>query len=135
MTLKTHPIARDIAKEYTDQVWNKKDLSVIVRLVDKEILIHSLLGNFRGIEAMTEVVQAWLKAFPDLKVSIELIISENDLVSVQWNAKGTHHRDFKGKKPTGKSVSYNGATVYRVNNGKIVEYWAYLDMQHLLDQL
>lgn len=65
----------------------------------------------------------------------ELIISENDLVSIQWNAKGTHRGEFKGRKPKGKSVSYSGVTIYRIKNGKIVEYWAYLDMQHLLSQI
>lgn len=51
---------------------------------------------------MKEVVQAWLKGFPDLSVKNELIISENDLVSIQWSAKGTHKGEFKGKKPTGR---------------------------------
>lgn len=84
---------------------------------------------------MKEVVQAWLKGFPDLSVKNELIIAENDLVSIQWSAKGTHKGEFKGKKPTGKPVSYSGVIVYRIKNSQIVEYWAYLDMQHLLSQI
>lgn len=65
----------------------------------------------------------------------ELIIAENDLVSIQWSATGTHSGEFKGKSPSGKSVSYCGATVYRIKNSQIIEYWAYLDMQHLLNQI
>ena len=84
---------------------------------------------------MQEVVQAWLKGFPDLSVKNELVISENDLVSIQWRAKGTHRGEFKGKSPTGKPVSYSGVTVYRIKNGQIIEYWAYLDMQHLFSQI
>lgn len=81
------------------------------------------------------MVQAWLKGFPDLSVKNELIISENDLVSIQWSAKGTHKGEFKGKKPTGKPVAYSGVTVYRIRNSQIIEYWAYLDMQYLLSQI
>lgn len=136
MTLKTtQSSAKEVAEEYADQIWNKKEISTIDRLVHKDVLIHSLLGDFRGTQAMKEVVQAWLKGFPCLSVKNELIISENDLVSIQWNANGIHKGEFKGKKPTGKPVSYSGVTVYRIKNSQIIEYWAYLDMQHLLSQI
>lgn len=126
---------KEIAEEYANSVWNSKDINVIDQFIHREVLIHSLLGDFRGVQAMKEVVQAWLKGFPDLSVKNEQIISENDLVSIQWKAKGRHTGEFKGKKPTGKPVSYSGVTVYRINNGQIIEYWAYLDMQHLFSQI
>ena len=136
MTLKnTQSSVKEVAEEYANKIWNQKEIGIIERLVHKDVLIHSLLGDFRGTQAIKEVVQAWLKGFPDLSVKNELIISENDIVSIQWSAKGIHKGEFKGKKPTGKSVSYSGVTVYRINNGQIVEYWAYLDMQHLLGQI
>lgn len=126
---------KQIAEDYTNTVWNVKEIGVIDRLIDQDVLIHSLLGDFRGTQAMKEVVQAWLKGFPDLSVSNDLVISENDLVSIQWKAKGTHKGEFKGRKPTGKQVSYSGVTVYRIKHEQVVEYWAYLDMQHLLSQI
>ena len=43
--------------------------------------------------------------------------------------------EFKGKKSTGKPVSYSGVTVSRIKNNQIFEYWAYLDMQRLLSQI
>lgn len=131
----TLPSCKEIAEKYANKVWNDKEVSAIDRFVHKDVLIHSLLGDFRGTQAMKEVVQAWLKGFPDLSVKNELIISENDLVSIQWSAQGTHKGEFKGKKPTGKPVFYSGVTVYRIKNGQIIEYWAYLDMQHLLSQI
>lgn len=126
---------KEVAEGYANKVWNDKDITFIDKLVDQDVVIHSLLGNFYGIKAMKEVVQRWLKGFPDLTVNNELIISENDLVSIQWSAKGTHKGEFKDKKPTGKPVSYSGVTIYRIKNDQIIEYWAYLDMQHLLSQI
>lgn len=134
-TINIHSSARKVAEDYANTIWNQKEISTIDRLVHKDVLIHSLLGDFRGTQAIKEVVQAWLKGFPDLSVKNELIISENDLVSIQWSAKGTHKGEFKGKKPTGKPVSYSGVTVYRIRNSQIIEYWAYLDMQYLLSQI
>lgn len=136
MTSKTgHVSIKEIAKKYSNRVWNAKDIAIIDELVDQEILIHSLFGDFHGKEAMKEVVRNWLRGFPNLRVDPDFVIVENDLVSIQWHAQGTHQGEFKGRKPTGKSVSYSGMTIYRIKNGKITEYWAYLDMQFLLNQI
>jgi steroid delta-isomerase-like uncharacterized protein len=126
---------KEIANAYTHTVWNAKNIDIIDQYVHQDVLIHSLLGDFRGTKAMKQVVQTWLNGFHDLHVYHELIIAENDLVSIQWRAKGTHQGEFKGRKATGKSVSYRGVTVYRIKNDKITEYWAYIDMQHLLSQI
>lgn len=136
MNFTTAPISsKEVAEAYANQVWNDKEIGAIDRFVHPDAVIHSLLGDYHGTKAMKEVVQAWLKGFPDLHVDNDIIISENDLVSIQWRAKGTHNGEFKGKKATGKSVAYSGVTVYRIKDGKIIEYWAYLDMQHLLSQI
>lgn len=136
MNVKAAPrSSKEIAEAYANQVWNEKDTSAIDRFIHQEAVIHSLLGDYHGTKAMKEVVQAWLKGFPDLRVDNDIIISENDLVSIQWRASGTHRGEFKGKKPTENPVAYSGVTVYRIKEGKIIEYWAYLDMQHLLSQI
>lgn len=127
--------SKAIAVQYANAIWNEKNLNAMDQLLHDEVLIHSLLGGFRGKEAMKSVVQAWLKGFPDLYVENELIISEGDLITLQWRAHGTHLGEFKGKKSSGNSVAYSGVTIYRVIADKIVEYWAYLDMKHLLDQI
>lgn len=127
--------AKEIAEKYASQVWNDKDIGAVDRFIHQDAVIHSMLGDYRGTKAMKEVVEAWLKGFPDLQVENILIIGEDDLVSIQWQAKGTHKGEFKGRKPIGKPVTYSGVTVYRIKDSKIIEYWAYLDMQHLLSQI
>jgi steroid delta-isomerase-like uncharacterized protein len=124
-----------IADEYANKVWNDKNTAIIDTLIHPDVVIHSLLGDFHGINSLKEVVHVWLNGFPDLIVYNELVISENDIVSILWRAKGTHRGEFKGRPPTGNTVSYSGVTVYKIKNSKIIEYWAYLDMQHLLNQI
>lgn len=126
---------KEIAETYANQVWNCKEIDAVDKFVHQDAVIHSLLGDYLGKKALKEVVQAWLKGFPDLRVENTIIMSENDLVSIQWTAQGIHKGEFKGRKPTGKSVSYGGVTVYRIRNSQIIEYWAYLDMQYLLSQI
>lgn len=127
--------SKTIAIDYAHRLWNKKNLGVIDEYFTDSTKIHSLLGDFKGIAAMKEIAQVWITGFPDLSLHDNLVITENDLISIQWSAKGTHKGEFKGHKPTGKPIAYSGVTVYRIKNGKIIEYWAYIDMQHLLSQI
>lgn len=126
---------KKIAEDYAHRVWDKRDLSAIDDLVHKDVLIHSILGDYKGQESMKKVVLSWLTGFPDLTLKNNDIINENDFVVMRWDAKGTHTGEFKGQPPTGKRVFYTGVTIYRISGSKIIEYWAYLDMQHIFNQL
>lgn len=128
-------IAKRIAEEYAERVWNHKDLSAIDEFLSRECVIHSLLGDFYGPKSMKKIVQTWLSGFPDLIVNNTEVVAENDFVVIHWRAQGSHQGEFKGLPGTGKPVFYSGATIYRIRQDKIVEYWAYLDMQHLLAQI
>ena len=126
---------KQIAETYASRIWDKKDLSAIDDLVSPMIVIHSLLGDFHGPDALKQVVVAWQEGFPDLSVNNISVISEKDLTVIHWKAEGTHLGTFKGVPSTKKTVSYAGVTIYRIQEGKITEYWAYLDMKHLLKQI
>lgn len=128
-------VSKMVAESYAHRIWDEKDLSAVDDLLHQKIVIHSLLGDFHGPESMKKVVLAWLFGFPDLTVKNTAVICDQDLVAIHWQARGSHQGEFKGLKPTGKDVSYAGVTIYRVNEAKIIEYWAYIDMQHLLKQI
>ena len=126
---------KDVAISYTDRIWNKKELTCMEELVSPHCIIHSLLGDFFGFIPLKKVVNTWLVGFPDLMVKNSFVVSENNMVVIKWDASGSHLGEFKGVKPTAKSVAYSGVTIYRIDNSQIAEYWAYTDMQHLLQQI
>lgn len=125
---------KKLAASYAHRIWNEKDTDAF-NLLHQNCVIHSSLGEFHGEESMKKVVQAWLTGFPDLTVKNFSVIGEHDLVVIHWQAHGTHQGEFKGCPPTGRPISYAGVTIYRVTQSKISEYWAYLDMQFLLQQI
>ena len=86
--------SKDLVETYTHRVWNEKDLSAIDDLLDEEIVIHSLLGDFHGPASMKKVVTAWLQGFPNLNVKNTLIVGEKDYVTVHWDANGSHQGEF-----------------------------------------
>jgi steroid delta-isomerase-like uncharacterized protein len=124
-----------IAEEYAHRIWDDKDLNAIQELLHPEVIIHSLLGDFVGQDAMRKIVEAWLTGFPDLSVVNKATICQDDRVVIQWKANGTHQGIFKNVPATGQSISYEGVSIYKICDRKIVEYWAYVDMQHLMNQL
>ena len=126
---------KSIIERYMEQVWNQKNTAIIKDLFAAEAKIHSPLGNYQSVQAMKETVEKWLKAIPDLQVSLLNTLEENDLVVSHWQAKGTHQHDFNEIAAKGNPVEYQGVTMYRMENGQVTEYWAYLDSWTLQSQM
>lgn len=126
---------KDIILKYSETVWQNHDLSAIDTMVAPKAKIHSPLSTVQGNETMKEIMEKWLTAFPDLTVIWEDFIAEDDKVVSRWRARGTHLGGFFDTKPTHKEIAYTGVTTYRLVDGKIVEYWALVDMHSILTQL
>ena len=104
-----------------------------------EIYAENFVGyggtrRFTHAEGRAEAV-GWRSAFPDLTVSIDLIVAEGDLVAVRWTARGTNTGTGNGLPATGKRVEVTGTAIFRFVDGKIVEEWTSGDALGLLRQL
>lgn len=126
---------KELVKIYSRLVWENRDLSAIERYVDANAVIHSPMNRVAGSRTMRAVLEKWLEAFPDLTVEWEDFIAEGDKVVSRWRAKGTHLGGFFNTRPTHEEIEYSGVTTYRLMNGKIVEYWALVDIHAILSQL
>lgn len=125
----------DIIKAYQDTIWSQQDIRAIDQYFDKAAIIHSPLESTQGTDKMKTVIAQWHKGFPDLNVTWDDFICDTNKVVSRWHATGTHNGEFLGVAPTHTQVHYAGVTLYRLSNQKIVEYWAYVDMYHLLKML
>jgi predicted ester cyclase len=126
---------RQLISEFMNTLWNGKDLEVIHRIYDDEVVIHSPLGNYYGPEAMERIARVWIDAFPDMQFLALDTVSEGDKVVVQWETKATHRGELRGIHPSGRIVTYPGISVFQLRDGIVVKYWAYVDTQMVLDQL
>jgi predicted ester cyclase len=92
-------------------------------------------GAPRGPEAIKGVVR-WLRgAFPDLAYEIEDAFGDGDRVAIRCIARGTHHGEFLGRPPTGRSFAVRQIHVFRVTAGQIAEHWAARDDVGMMRQL
>jgi steroid delta-isomerase-like uncharacterized protein len=95
---------------------------------------HAGNGTFTRAASLAEA-KGWRQAFPDLKMNIDLILAEKDLVAVRWTATGTNSGTGNGLPATGKSVKVTGQATFRLVDGKIAEEWASGDSLGIMKQL
>jgi predicted ester cyclase len=74
-------------------------------------------------------------AFPDVKVSVDDLVAENDKVTLRWSSEGTHSGELNGIAPTKRRVAMTGIAIYRFDEGRIVEAWNNSDSLGMLRQL
>lgn len=88
-----------------------------------------------GRDQLTAHLQAVPAAFPDVRYRIELTLVAGDRVLTSTTASGTHQGEFIGVEPTGKSVTWTGLDLFRLDDGLVVEWLDYQDILGLLRQL
>lgn len=125
----------DIIKEYQDKVWQEKNIEQIDNYFVEQAMIHSPIASTRGIEELKSILMQWHSGFPNLKVIWDDFICDNDKVVSRWHAEGNHENEFMGIEASEKFVTYKGVTIYQLENNKISQYWAFLDMSHILSQI
>jgi steroid delta-isomerase-like uncharacterized protein len=82
-----------------------------------------------------ETTKAWRQAFPDLKINIDKLFAEGELVAARFIAEGTNTGAGNGLPATGKRIRIAGMTILRIVDGKIVEEWTSFDQLDFLRQL
>jgi steroid delta-isomerase-like uncharacterized protein len=119
-----------------DGVFSQHDLTVLDELVSGEFVDHDApAGVPPGPLGLRQVAQQYLTAFPDLQLTIEDQLAEDDRVATRFTARGTHRGPFLGVPPTGQPFVVGGIAVDRFASGKLVESWLTYDRLGLLQQL
>lgn len=66
--------------------------------------------------------------------NVQEIMSVGDRVVVRWIGTGTHRGELMGIDPTGKPISVEAISIFRIANRKIAEEWTVWDALGLLQQ-
>ena len=112
----TNPSPEEVVRRYLAEMYNQRRLDLAPELIaDPEIRhapgetkVLSLAENIERLEKMFELC-------PVLRFEPELVITQDDLVSVAWNGWSTQ--------TDGRSYEFAAVEIFRVVDGKIVEIW------------
>lgn len=128
---------KSVVRRLYEEVWNKRRLEVAGELISPSHAVELMDAADSGIgpEAYARNVTQFVRAFPDLKLTVLEMIAENDKVVAYWNISGTHQGEFRGVAPTGRKVTLDGITISQLTNGRIMDSFVSLDMWRMMQQL
>ncbi|MEU3460800.1 ester cyclase [Streptomyces sp. NPDC006733] len=119
---------------------NSGDRDTIARAIDEfvapDVLFHAPVPmGATGAEALKQVWDVLLRAFPDIQVTVEETVAEGDRVVSRNTVTGTHRGEYQGLPPTGRPVSYSEIFIFRFAGGQIAEIRGVVDVLAQLRQL
>ncbi len=128
------------------QSWNKLwngNLSIADDIISPNFVAHfapvgSSPGEVRGPEGLKQWIGGAVGAFTGYSFTTTVgPVADEDSVAGRWLFRGTYQGGMPGASPNavGKHVEYAGMDLFRVENGKIVEYWLCADTLQLLQQV
>ncbi|HEY7294748.1 MAG TPA: ester cyclase [Dehalococcoidia bacterium] len=132
MALETHKL---LVRRIHEEAESEGRLDVIDEAYAESFVDAGHPERGSGPESVKAHVREMRERFPDLRVTVESIVAEGDLVVARVISSGTHRGAFAGLAPTGRFVSWDGFVMRRFAAGRIVQQWTRFDMLGLLRQL
>lgn len=122
-----------LARRFFEEIVSGGHLALIDEIVSPDAIDRT--QRTPGRDGFRQHVNWFRSAFPDLKITINDLISEGERVVVYWTSEGTQQGEFWGVQPTGRRVSGRAISLVTVKKGQIVEYDVRPDSLGILIQL
>jgi len=114
------------ARGALERVCSGAGLDPASRYYSERFVDHVNDMEFRGLEGARKSVELYKAVLTDLKVTVEEQLVDGNRVTSRFVVTG---------KALGRSVRFNGITISRFADGKIVEDWSVTDTLGMLRQL
>ncbi|MFS0837225.1 ester cyclase [Paenibacillus sp. 1P03SA] len=130
----------EVVKRFFDEVRSGKNLAAAPELMAGKVFAHQVQSEQEVTVERTpgvyaEHVREMLDAYGPFTLEVQELLGSGDRVYVRWKQTGTHIGEVDGYAPTGLPVIELASAVYRVESGKIAEYWIQIDRAGIERQL
>jgi len=128
---------RGIVQRFYDEVWNEGNVDAASEVFVEDYVRHDLRPTeaLPGPKGQAKIAEDFRAAFPDLRMEVDLILGEGDLVAARWTTEGTNTGAWAGRPATGKRARFSGVNIFRFRDGKVVELWNHRDDLGLIQQI
>jgi predicted ester cyclase len=118
-----------LMRRYYDEVFNRRNLAFLREYLHPEVVGHGpgIDDEVRGVEQVAAFSAYVFEAYDDYRFTLEETVAEGDRVVVRGRVSARH-------RATGLPVRFFGITVYRLEDGRIREYWRAYDRLDLYDR-
>ena len=111
-----------------DEFFNEGNLDLVDEVFAADCVFHGTGKDWRGRKFVKEGLAELRTAFPDLEVTLDEMVAEDDKVAWHRTHRGTHQGEIMGIPATGKNVTWRSLVISRFADGKVVEEWAISDL-------
>jgi predicted ester cyclase len=129
---------KELVRRYVQAVDDNdsSDWSVIDEYVADTFVAHNppAPGVSLDRDGLKQAAEIFRNATPG-KHEIPIQVAEGDLVVSYIVGRGRHEGELMGIPPTEREIDTAGIAIHRIRDEKIVEYWSFVDIAHVLQQL
>jgi predicted ester cyclase len=119
----------EFVREFYERIWNAGDLAAAEQLLTPDFAFRGSLGpEMRGRSGFCEYVNSVRSALDGYRCDILDCVTEGEKCFAKMRFSGVHVGLFRGYAPTGKSVQWLGAALFRIHEHQIAELWVLGDL-------
>lgn len=126
-----------LVRRFYEELWGNGSPGIASEMFAPDYVRHDLRATaaLQGPEGQVKIALDFRAAFPDLRITVDLLVAEDDYVAARWTMHGTNGGRWAGFEPTGKTMRFAGVNIFRFADGKVVELWNHRDDLGLREQL
>lgn len=127
---------KGLARKFTEDVYNQQHRERIPEYIHRDFVDHSpgAPADARGPEYVAKQYDGTFGAFPDLKFEVLDVLVDGDKAVLRWASHATFSGKLGAVAGAGQPVTVHGISIFRVQDGKIIESWDLVDRLAMLRQ-
>ena len=102
---------------------HRADRSGWFEIHDPAVRAYGLAPEPLNLEGLRRFYSGLWNAFPDLEISVDSLVAEEERVAWRLSVRGTHEAEFRGIPATGTEVTFGAQYMFAFHDGKIVTRW------------
>ena len=125
-----------LATRIVEELINKNNPAIANEIFAADFVNHNpQFGVTPDLEGLKLMIALLHQGFPDIHLTIEDMIAENDKVVLRIRSTGRHTGEFLGIQPTTRSIDSHQISIIRIEEGKVRERWNVTDQLEVMRQL
>ena len=112
-----------LIRQVYGEALNHGNIGLIDTLFSSSFIDHSTPNQALGTQGVKDYFVQVREGFPDMYVTIDDLIVEENTVVVRTTWRGTHQGVYEGTEPTGKGTIRTLIQIFRITDNKISEEW------------
>jgi predicted ester cyclase len=128
-------VNKALVRRHFEEIFNQRNFAVCDEMMAQDYTEHAVApfgqsepGRVNGPQHMRSAAEWLLAQFPDLRMRVEMVVTEGDLVSCRVFSEGTNLGKLNGVvPPTGRRFAGWQCHWFRIADNKLAEHWATRD--------